>query len=78
MLLKITCSPNEVTAAKDYYESSGLEFTAKQTISRDEVTLTFRVPEKDRAAGLVGDLFLEFEDGSTSPMYIRKDRNLES
>jgi hypothetical protein len=78
MLLKISCTPSEVNSYKDYYESSGLEFLRKEKVTRSSVVLVFRTSEKDKAAALGGELFLEFEDGSTSPMYVRRDTLLDN
>jgi len=75
MLVKMMCSPNEVYETIEYAETQGLILQTKTKIDRESVELIFRTDGKEAAVEFSeygADTFLEFEDGSTSPLYIRK------
>lgn len=62
----------------DHYESQGLTFERSDKIDRDLIQLTF---SSDHSAGtqLISndpyvEGFLEFEDGTSSKLYVRKNR----
>jgi hypothetical protein len=78
MLIKMSCSSQEVTDYVRYYEEQGLEFVNKFVHSKEQVELTFRTSGKELATSLAQEdaqLFLEFEDGTQSPLYVRKQRD---
>lgn len=72
------CSPTEVNDTIDYAESQGLQLYNKTKLDRESVELLFTTDGKEAAIEFNeygAETFLEFEDGSVSPLYIRKDRD---
>ena len=78
MLVKMTCSRQEVNEYVEYGESQGLQLNTKSVIDKDQVELIFSTSGKEAAIDFVergAEAFLEFQDGSTSPLYIRQSRD---
>jgi hypothetical protein len=78
MLVKMTCHPTEVYDTIEYAESQGLQLHNKTKISRECVELLFSTDGKEVAAQLSefgAETYLQFEDGSISPLHIRRNRD---
>jgi len=76
MLVKISCSPTHVDETLEYYEAQGLYLVSRRTLNREAVELVFQTSGKEQAfAGDGIETFLEFQDGSTAPLYIRRERD---
>lgn len=78
MLVKAYSRPESVTDTIEYYEAQGLSYLSKKILSRESVELSFSTSGKEQAILISNDLvetFLEFQDGTISPLYIRRDRD---
>jgi hypothetical protein len=76
MLVKITCNPKDVQATLEYYEAQDLHLIERRVLNREATELIFETSGKERAfTGDNVETFLEFQDGSVSPLHIRKDRD---
>ena len=76
MLVKMTCHPTEVYNTIEYAESQGLQLHSKTKIDRDCVELLFLTDGKEAAAHFSeygAETYLQFEDGSISPLHIRRN-----
>lgn len=72
------CSNDQVRGYIEYGETQGLYFERKIVHSREEVELIFSTSDKELAADFAlsgADSFLEFEDGTTAPLYVRVPRD---
>ena len=78
MLVKMTCPSDKVREYVEYGEAQGLFFEREIVHNREEVELIFSTSDKELASEFVlsgADSFLEFEDGTTAPMYVRMPRD---
>jgi hypothetical protein len=78
MLVKMTCPQAEVYDTIEYAESQGLQLYKKTKIDREYVELLFLTDGKEAATQFSeygAETYLQFEDGSTSPLHIRKERD---
>jgi hypothetical protein len=78
MLVKMMCSPTEVYDTIEYAESQGLQLHSKTKIDKESVELLFSTNGKEAAVQFSdygAETYLQFEDGSTAPLYIRRDRD---
>lgn len=76
MLVKILCNPTHVNETLEYYESQGLYLVSRRTLNRESVEIIFETSGKEQAvSGENIETFLEFQDGTTAPLYIRKERD---
>lgn len=75
-LVTITVPAQSKNDAVEYYESLGMSLERHYKIDRDTVSLSFRGDKDLSAAILQSDSNasgeLEFEDGTTSPLYVRR------
>lgn len=74
----MTCHPTEVYDTIEYAESQGLQLHTKTKIDRDSVELLFLTDGKEAAmqfSDYGAETYLQFEDGSTSPLHIRRSRD---
>lgn len=72
------CSPTSVYETIEYAESQGLQLHSKTKIDRESIELIFSTDGKEAAmqfSDYGAETYLQFEDGSTSPLHIRKDRD---
>lgn len=79
MLLKVTCASVDIERYIEYYETNGFELVQK-THENGEVDLLFRGVSSSHSANYVptdpsAKAYLEFSDGSVSPLHIRRERN---
>lgn len=81
MLLKVTCDTNQINNYIEYYESYG--FTL---LSRDfdvtTVELTFQGHSAAHSASFLptdpsARAFLSFSDGTLSPLYVRRQHDVD-
>ena len=79
MFLKLTCPHEEFEAVLASYEAYG--FVLRERVrSGDQVDLVLSAPSIDLLSqGVYGDTkgYLEFEDGTVSPLYVRRDRSFD-
>lgn len=76
MLVKILCNPAHVNETLEYYESQGLHLVSRRTLNRESVEIIFETSGKEQAfSGEHIETFLEFQDGTTAPLYIRRERD---
>lgn len=77
-LVEITISKEDFHDIVNQYESEGFEYlTSKASDNRDEVIAVFRV-DKDALefqSPKNSNAFIEFEDGTRSPLYIKRNRD---
>jgi hypothetical protein len=78
MLVRTFSRPESVKDTIEYYEAQGLSFLSKKVLNRESIELSFSTSGKEHA--FIGsddsvETFIEFEDGSISPLYIRRDRD---
>lgn len=72
------CAPTDVYDTIEYAESQGLQLHKKTKIDREAVELLFFTDGKEAAmqfSAYGAETFLQFEDGSTSPLHIRSSRD---
>lgn len=79
MIIRVDSYKEDVADIIDQYESLGLVYHSREPIDSDAVSLFFTA---DKSTGLdvasndsSVTAFLEFEDGTTSQLHIRKDRH---
>lgn len=78
MLVKMTCASNQVYETIEYAESQGLQLQQKIKLDKETVELLFTTNGKEAAVQFSdygAEAFLQFEDGTTSPLYVRRDRD---
>jgi hypothetical protein len=78
MLVKMSCSYSEIKQYLEYAESEGLTLLEKQSLDKENVMLIFTSSETEvvtNFANMGAETFLEFQDGSVSPLYVRRDRD---
>jgi hypothetical protein len=78
MLVKMTCASNQVYDTIEYAESQGLQLHQKIKIDKETTELYFTTDGKEAATQFSeygAETFLQFADGSSSPLYVRKDRD---
>lgn len=78
MQLKVSCHTTQIESYVDHYESTGFQLLHKD-IDADVATLTFQGYSAAHAAEASfwdsgSQAFLEFSDGTTSPLYVRRSR----
>lgn len=81
MLLKVSCDKHEVEAYEDYYASNGFQLVQRE-YENDIAILHFRGVSASHSAEFVGSApgasaFLEFADGSVSPLYVRRTHSFD-
>lgn len=75
MYLKVQCYRKEVEEVIGLYEQNGFSLRNKM-LNGDEATLYFDAPSTEvLASGVYGDSkgFIEFQDGTISPLYVRRN-----
>jgi hypothetical protein len=78
MLVRMMCSPEEVRDTIEHVESQGLSLINKTKINTNTIELEFTGSGIEAAVYLNrqgAQAFLQFGDGSSSPLHIRKDRD---
>lgn len=78
MLVKMTCAATDTYQTIEYAESQGLQLHRKTKLDRDTVELLFTTDGKEAVIQFSeygAETYLQFEDGSTSPLHIRKSRD---
>jgi hypothetical protein len=81
MQVKVTCHTSQLESYLEHYEASGFYLLGKN-IEGDEATLTFQGQSTAHAAEASywdssAQAFIEFSDGSSSPLYVRRSRWME-
>lgn len=81
MLLRVNCAKTDIEQYEDYYTSNGFYLVDKM-YEGDIVELTFKaVSSAHSAVFLATDpsarAFLEFSDGTTSPLYVRRTHSFD-
>ena len=74
----MSCSYSEIKQYLEYAESEGLTLLEKQSLYKENVMLIFTSSETEvvtNFANMGAETFLEFQDGSVSPLYVRRDRD---
>lgn len=78
MQVKVSCFLTQIEAYIDHYESSGFQLVHKD-IGSDSAILTFQGYSTAHAAEASywdgnAQAYIEFSDGTTSPLYVRRSR----
>jgi len=79
-ILEITAEKTEnISSIVEIYEDEGFSLISKRSLRDGRVVLTFEgsreeVSYNTQIEGQKG--FIEFEDGTQSPLYIRREKNL--
>ncbi len=81
MQVKVACHISQVEAYIEHYEASGFQLLGKM-VTGDEATLTFQGYSTAHAAEASywdssAQAFIQFQDGTTSPLYVRRSRWME-
>jgi hypothetical protein len=81
MLVQVNCHRAQIESYIDHYEASGYSLI-KKTIDSEEAVLVFRGISTSHAAEAAAwdgnaQAFIEFADGSKSPLFIRNRRWLD-
>jgi hypothetical protein len=81
MQVRVACHISQIDSYVDYYESNGFELLNKHH-EQEEVTLVFKGSSAAHVAEAASwdnnaQAFLEFSDGTQSPLYVRKQRWLD-
>ena len=81
MQVKVACHITQTDAYIEHYEASGFQLLNKQVLG-EEVSLTFQGHSPAHAAeasywDTSAQAFIEFSDGTTSPLYVRRSRWME-
>ncbi len=82
MLVKLQCYTNQIEAFEEYYNSMGLTLVDKLFEDSEIVTLTFKGDRVTTVAQVAyndpgAKAYLEFSDGSLSPLYVRRQNWLD-
>ena len=80
MLIKITCGTQEVTSTVEAYSEQGFVLEKKTSLGL-EADLWFTCPDSYSGYQAISDYgaqgFLEFRDGTLSPLYVRRSHNFD-
>jgi hypothetical protein len=81
MQVKITCHTSQLESYIEHYEASGFSLLGK-SIEGEDAILTFQGQSTAHAAEASywdssAQAFIEFQDGTTSPLYVRRSRWME-
>ncbi len=81
MLLRVSCAKELVEQYEEYYYSNGFLLLSKE-YQGDEAQLVFKAISSSHSAEFLASdtsarAFLEFSDGSTSPLYIRRTHSFD-
>jgi hypothetical protein len=81
MQVKVVCHISQIESYTDHYESSGFVLLEK-FVEAEQATLLFKGYSTSQAAeeaswDVNAQAFIEFSDGSQSPLYVRKQRWLD-
>lgn len=80
MLVKISCSRDEVPTITEFYAEQGFTLQKKLSLG-NEVDLWFSCADSYEGYRAISDFgaqgFLEFQDGSVSPLYVRRSPNFD-
>ena len=82
MLVRVSCHPTQIEEYENYYNSMGLYLLDKQVLDQDNITLVFKGERVESVATAAyydssAQAFLEFSDGTTSPLYVRRSHWLD-
>lgn len=78
MLVRVTCHITQIESYVDHYESNGFSLLDKH-IDQEEASLTFQGRSSAQVAEASfwdssAQAYLQFQDGTTSPLYVRRSR----
>ena len=78
MQVRVACHVTQTDSYVEHYESLGFQLLGKQVFG-EEVTLIFQGQSTAHAAEASywdtgAQAFIEFSDGTTSPLYVRRSR----
>jgi hypothetical protein len=81
MQVKVACHITQTESYIEHYEASGFQLINKNTVG-EEVSLTFQGQSTAHVAeasywDTSAQAFIEFSDGTTSPLYVRRSRWME-
>ena len=77
-LIEISISKEDFQDIVNQYESDGFEYlTSKPSDTKDEIIAVFRVDKNslEYQSPKNSNAFIEFEDGTRSPLYIKRNRD---
>jgi hypothetical protein len=81
MQVRVSCHTSQLESYVEYYESSGFSLLQK-SIEGEDVILIFQGQSTAHVAEASywdssAQAFIQFQDGTTSPLYVRRSRWME-
>lgn len=75
-LIEIIVNSSDFSDVTEYYESQGFSFISSKIYDRNELLVTFEGSRDSIAdVGTFHRAVIQFEDGTESPLYIKRERN---